>query len=166
MDEDIPSLNRRRFIGTGAACTLLPLTSRPSVAATPPAGYPSTQIGNIKNLKVDAPVSIFYPDSASPGLLIKVGRAVDGGVGPDGDIVAFSAMCPHKGITLIYAPSDKTLNCPEHRSRFDCEKGGMQIWGHATENLAQFKLSVDEKGNIFANGVDELIYGRISNVLT
>ena len=42
----------------------------------------------------------------------------------------------------------------------------MQIFGHATQNLPQFRLVVDEKGDIYAVAVDELIYGRLSNVLT
>ena len=60
---------------------------------------------------------------------------------------------------------DKSLNCPGNYSRFDVEKGGLQIFGHATQNLPQFRLIVDSNGDIFAVAVDELIYGRLSNVL-
>ena len=98
-------------------------------------------------------------------MLLKLGQAVEGGVGPDSDIVAFSTLCPHKGWMLSYDGEDKTLNCPGHWSRFDCEKAGQQIWGHATNNLPQFSLRLDESGDILADGVDELIYGRLSNVL-
>lgn len=66
---------------------------------------------------------------------------------------------------MSYHSADKTLNCPGHFSRFDCEKGGQQVWGHATQNLPQFGLRIDEAGDIFAESVDELIYGRLSNVL-
>ena len=87
-------------------------------------------------------------------------------VGPEGDIVAFSTLCPHKGFPLAYVAADKTLNCPGHYSRFDCEKGGQEIFGHATQNLPQFRLRVDSAGDIHAEAVDELIYGRLSNVLS
>ena len=90
---------------------------------------------------------------------------VPGGVGPEGDIVGFTTICPHKGFPLAYNSSDKTLNCSGHYSRFDCENGGQEIWGHATQNLPQYQLRVDAKGDIYAEGVDELIYGRLSNVL-
>jgi len=40
-----------------------------------------------------------------------------------------------------------------------------RFWGHATQNLPQYVLRVDEKGDIYADGVDELLYGRLSNVL-
>ena len=111
------------------------------------------------------PHDIAYPDAASPGVLLKLGRPVEGGVGPEGDIVAFSTLCPHKGWQLQYHAADRTLNCPGHYSRFDCEAGRQEVWGHATQNLAQFQLRVDDKGHIYAEGVDELIYGRLSNVL-
>ena len=48
----------------------------------------------------------------------------------------------------------------------DCEAGSQQTWGHATQNLPQFKLQVTDDGDIIADGVVELIYGRLSNVLT
>lgn len=127
--------------------------------------YPRLRLWNIKELKVDDPKDITYPDSDSPGILLKLGHRVEGGAGPDGDIVAYSTMCPHKGFPLNYAASDRTLNCPGHYSRFDVEKGGLEIWGHAVQNLAQFRLGIDGKGDIYAESVDELIYGRPSNVL-
>jgi arsenite oxidase small subunit len=127
--------------------------------------YPSNRIANVADLAVNEPLEIAYPDADSPGVLLRLGTAVEGGVGPDGDIVAFSVLCPHKGWLLSYSAGDKTLNCAGHYSRFDCETGGQQTWGHATQNLPQFQLRVDDQGDIYAEGVDELIYGRLSNVL-
>ena len=142
---------------------LLPARAAPSLALV---NYPSTKIANIRDLKVDEAKDIKYPDADSPGVLLKLGSRVDGGAGPDGDIVAFSTLCPHKGFPLIYGAGDKTLSCPGHYSRFDVEKGGLQIFGHATQNLPQFRLIVDQNGDIHAVAVDELIYGRLSNVLS
>ena len=45
------------------------------------------------------------------------------------------------------------------------EAGGQQTWGQATQNLPQYMLRIDDKGDIYAEGADELIYGRLSNVL-
>jgi arsenite oxidase small subunit len=127
--------------------------------------YPSQRLANVSQLKPNTPIEISYPDKGSPGVLIQLGTRVAGGAGPDGDIVAFSTLCPHKGFPLFYTAEEKTLNCPGHYSRFDCEKGGQQIIGQATQNLPQFTLRVAANGDIFAEGVDELIYGRLSNVL-
>jgi len=129
------------------------------------AGYPSNKLGNVQNLKINSPVDINYPDDDSPGVLLKMGTKVEGGVGPDGDIVAYSVLCPHQGYGLVYNDKDKVFNCPGHYSVFDAEKGGLQVWGQATQNLPQFKLRITSGGDIYAEGVDELIYGRLSNVL-
>ena len=167
----VVDVGRRQFLrGSGlvAAAGVATAVGVPPAKAEIPLArvtYPMQKLGHVKDLKVDEPAEITYPDQDSPGILLKLGRAVEGGAGPDGDIVAFSALCPHKGFALTYVSADKSLNCPGHYSRFDCEKGGQQIWGHATQNLAQFALHVDGKGDIYATAVDELIYGRISNVL-
>ena len=165
-------LGRRQFLkgsGTAAAGAVIAGVAPAGRAVAQPAlarvNYPSNRLANISELEVEQPLDIAYPDADSPGVLIKLGRPAENGVGPDGDIVAFSTLCPHKGFGLLYVASDQTLNCPGHYSRFDCEKGGQQIWGQATQNLPQFQLRVDDQGDIYAEGVDELIYGRLSNVL-
>lgn len=162
---------RRQFLRGGivgaagaAAATVLPATQAKAQGRAR-VDYPANRLANVADLVVNEPTDIEYPDVDSPGVLIKLGTAVEGGVGPDGDIVAYSVLCPHKGWFLSYNAGDKTLNCPGHYSRFDCEAGGQQTWGHATQNLPQFELRVDDGGEIFAEGVDELIYGRLSNVL-
>ncbi len=164
-------VGRRNFLtGAGAAAagaaatTLLP--SAPQAAPSTFAGsYPSSRLANAKDIKVNEPFEVTYPDAQAPGVLLKLGKPVPGGVGPDGDIVGFTTVCPHKGFPLAYNAADHTLNCPGHYARYDCDAGGLQIWGHATENLPQYMLRVDEKGDIYAEGLDELLYGRLSNVL-
>jgi arsenite oxidase small subunit len=169
--EKLVDIGRRHFLrGTGivaAGGIAVAVTPAKSQAATPLArvNYPSTKLGNIKDLKADAPFDVAYPDGDAPGVLLKLGNAVPGGAGPDGDIVGFSTICPHKGFPLSYSTADHSFNCPGHYSRFDPEAGGQQIWGQATQNLPQYALRIDDKGDIYAEGVDELLYGRLSNVL-
>jgi arsenite oxidase small subunit len=158
---------RTAAVATGAVVSTA-FSARAENRTTPQAlalvEYPRKRLANLKDLKVDVPVSINYPDDDSPGVLLKLGRPVEGGAGPDGDIVAFSTLCPHKGYPLFYRADDRTLNCPGHYSRFDVEKGGLEIWGHATQNLPQYRLLIEANGDIHAVSVDELIYGRLSNV--
>jgi arsenite oxidase small subunit len=169
--ERLVDVGRRQFLsGAGiaaagaAAASVIP---QPAKAAPAQArvDYPSNRLGNVRDLKVDAPLPVAYPDQDAPGVLLKLGKRVADGVGPDGDIVGFTTICPHKGFPLSYNAKDKTLNCPGHYSRFDCEAGGQQIWGQATQNLPQYMLRVDANGDIYAEGIDELLYGRLSNVL-
>ncbi len=168
--DKLVNAGRRKFL-TGASVAAVAAAASavgaPQVKAATAVGvnYPSNRLGNVHDLKVDEPVNVSYPDADAPGVLIKLGVRVPTGVGPGGDVVGFSTFCPHKGFPLAYNKSDRTLNCPGHYSRFDCEDGGMQIWGHATQNLPQYVLRVDAKGDIYAEGLDELLYGRLSNVL-
>lgn len=163
---------RRQFLrgaGVAAVAGAAAATVSPGTAEAQPmparVNYPSAKLSNVKDLKVNTAREVAYPDKDAPGVLIKLGVKVADGAGPDGDIVGFSTVCPHKGFPLNYSAADKTLNCPGHYGRFDCENGGQQIFGHATQNLPQYTLRVDANGDIFAEGVDELLYGRLSNVL-
>lgn len=165
-------VGRRKFMsGAGLAAAGVAVTSvvpGPQAKAAPAAArvdYPSNRLANVADLKVNEPLNVNYPDADAPGVLLKLGRKVPGGVGADSDVVGFSTTCPHKGFPLSYNAGDRTMNCPGHYSRFDCEAGGQQVWGQATQNLPQYVLHVDAKGDIYAEGVDELLYGRLSNVL-
>jgi len=164
-------VGRRQFLrggalaAAGAAAATVTTTAAAAATTNAQVDYPANRLANIADLKVNEPMDIEYPDADSPGALIKMGQAVDGGVGPDGDIVAFSTLCPHKGYNISYNAEDRTMNCPGHFSRFDVESGGQQVWGHATSNLPQFRLRVDAKGDIYADGASDLIFGRPSNVL-
>ncbi len=164
-------MGRRQFLKGGAlaaagaaAAATLPQPAR-AAASSARVTYPANRLANVSDLKANEPMEVAYPDANAPGVLLKLGTKVSGGVGADGDIVGFTTICPHKGFPLSYNSTDRSLNCPGHYSRFDPEKGGQQIWGHATQNLPQYVLRVDDKGDIYAEGVDELLYGRLSNVL-
>ncbi|MFD1328834.1 arsenate reductase (azurin) small subunit [Mycoplana ramosa] len=165
-------IGRRQFLRgsalVAASATVAAAGAAPRAeAATSPARveYPSNRLANVSELKLNEPLEVTYPDAGAPGVLLKLGTRVEGGAGLDGDIVGFSTICPHKGFPLTYSAASKTFNCPGHYSVFDPEKGGQQVWGQATQNLPQYALRIADNGDIFAEGVDELIYGRLSNVL-
>lgn len=128
--------------------------------------YPVFQIASTTQLKTESATVFNYPDKDSPCLLIKTGRMVSGGIGPQRDIVAYSAMCTHMGCFVSYDPSTQTIKCPCHFSIFDPENRGQMVCGQATENLPQIQLSVNEhNGSISAVGVHGQLYGRVSNIL-
>ena len=164
-------IGRRWFLsGAGvaaagaAAATVIPnrVEASPQLARLT---YPSNRLANIGDLKPNEPLRVAYPDANAPGVLLNSAARFQAELGLDGDVVGFTTICPHKGYPLGYNASDKTLNCPGHYSRFDCENGGQEIWGQATQNLPQYLLRVNSKGDIYAEGIDELLYGRLSNVL-
>ncbi len=143
--------------------------NRPHQAKAAPAAarvdYPSNRLGNVTDLKLNEPMNVAYPDADAPGVLLKLGKKVPGGVGADGDIVGFSTTCPAQGFSAQLQRGEQDHELSRPLFQFDCEAGGQQVWGHATQNLPQYVLRVDDKGDIYAEGVDELLYGRLSNVL-
>jgi len=168
---NLVELGRRQFLkrggagvaGMAATAAVIEPARRAQAAAL--VEYPANRLANIADLALNEPLAVTYPDEGAPGVLLKLGQPVEGGAGPDGDIVGFSTICPHKGFPLHYDGESRTMNCSGHYSVFDCEAGGQQTWGHATQNLPQYMLRVDDQGDIYAEGVDELLYGRLSNVL-
>ena len=166
-------VGRRQFLrgGAFAAAGMATAVALPAQAQTKSSRdlalveYPSNKLANVADLKANEPLEVNYPDENAPGVLLKLGTKVEGGAGPDGDIVGFSTTCPHKGFPLNYSADDHSFNCPGHYSRFDADAGGQQIWGQSTANLPQYALRIDGNGDIYAEGVDELLYGRLSNVL-
>jgi arsenite oxidase small subunit len=128
--------------------------------------YPAKAIGKAGGMKVNEPVAFNYPDASSPCQAIKLGQAVPGGIGPDGDIVAFSILCTHQGCPTAYDPKDRCFKCPCHFSIFDAEKSGQTVCGQAPTNLPRILLEHNANNDtVSAVAVDGLIYGRQANVL-
>jgi len=174
-------INRRDFLklggnsvaATGAAIATGGLLVTPTAEAAKAADsgrttlpYPENKIANAKSLSVNKPVSFTYPDKSSPCVLVRMGEAVPGGVGPKKDIVAYSTLCTHMGCPVNYDTESRNFKCPCHFSVFDSEKSGQMVTGQATENLPRILLTYSDKsGSVKAVGVDGLIYGRQSNIL-
>ena len=166
--------SRRAFLfGSGAVVggtvmlTNIPGYEGQAVAAEI-AGYPKKLIGKLSQLRVNEPVDFKYPDEGrnSNSVLIKLGEAAGGGIGDDGDVVAFNALCPHLGgfMNKTYKPDHQVLGpCPLHQSTFDLTRHGMVISGHATLSLPQVLLEL-EGDDIYAVGMIGLIYGRYDNL--
>ncbi len=168
-------LSRRGFlkaggggVAAGAAVSVGAVVASPEARAAAGAILPYEEkvIGQAGKLTVGRPVTFAYPDDASPCTLVKIGRAVPGGVGPEGDIVAYSSLCTHMGCPVVYDSASSTFRCPCHYSTFDAELSGQMVCGQATENLPQIVLRHDEADDsVSAVAVDGLIYGRVSNIL-
>lgn len=166
-------LSRRQFLlagGTAIAVVALGdlAWAQGKGLALKRASYPRKLVGRVGQLKVDQPVYFQYPwsDFNSTSLLVRLGVPAGGGVGPEGDIVAFSTLCTHMGgpLTGQYRGQYKVLGpCPFHLSTFDLTRHGMVVAGQATESLPQIVLEV--KGDdIWATGVMGLIYGYHANL--
>jgi len=169
-------LSRRGFLklssagAAAGAASLSPASalagqeSRNPGATTLP--YPEKPIGKARSFPHNQAVQFTYPDEMSPCTLIRMGEPVAGGVGPNGDIVAYSSMCTHMGCPLSYDPASRDFKCPCHFSVFDSEKEGQMVTGQATENLPRIRLAYDAKtDSVTAVGIDGLLFGRQANIL-
>lgn len=166
------NVSRRMFFRTSGATAAGVAIGLPGAAqaAQAEAGrttlpYPRKPVAMSAALKVNEPVAFNYPDESSPCALLKMGRRVPGGVGPDGDIVAYSTLCTHMGCPVAYDAQARSFKCGCHYSQFDPEMAGQMICGQATENLPQVTLAIGSDGAVTATGVQGLIYGRQANVL-
>lgn len=171
-----PCISRRRFLLVGGAGTVTILLgelfpgrvfAQDEKRAARFAAYPRRRIGRLSGLVQDRPVEFLYPDNGphSVSFLVKLGKKAGGGVGPAQDVVAFNALCTHQGGILrgSYNARHKVAGpCPIHLTTFDLTRHGMVAAGHATENLPQVVLEVEDN-DIFTIGVLGLIYGYPGN---
>jgi arsenite oxidase small subunit len=165
-------LNRRDFLIVGTAgvagAFAAPTLSRPAAADTPaPALAPDARVvdvAKLADLRANAAIPFAYPDPDSPALLVALPAPAQGGVGPDGRVVAFSQLCTHKGCPVNFLPDRQMFVCPCHWSSFDPAKGGQMVIGQGSAPLPQIRLRVRD-GIVQAYGIDGLIYGRHTNIL-
>ncbi|GBE25048.1 MAG TPA: arsenate reductase (azurin) small subunit [Actinobacteria bacterium] len=144
-----------------------PTTPTTTIAPDPDASaamvgfFPSVTVTTLSDLKEGMPITFDYPQVGQSNILVKMGEPVIGGVGPDDDIVAFSRLCTHMGCVVPdYKHEHKVLGpCPCHYTTFDLVHGGIVSMGQATQNLPQILLSVNDAGDVAADGVFRLVYG-------
>lgn len=157
---------------TVPATTTVPVTTTVTQTVTvtptaptpqPVAKYPRAKLANISELQPKRPVTKQYVGVNV--WVVKLGERAVGGVGPDGDVVAFANLCTHMGGPLVYNPQNNCAVCQIHYSQFDLARGGKMVVGHGTEHLPQVVLEFDEKtGDIYAVGINQLVYGKLSNL--
>lgn len=130
-------------------------------AAALVAVFPRTRVATFSSLQEAVPVNFAYPADANASVLVKLGRPAIGGVGPDGDVVAFSKLCTHMGCEVDEFRAEHGVlgPCPCHFSTFDLVHGGQVTLGQATESLPQVLLDIDGD-DVYATGVVRLLYGH------
>ncbi len=157
-------LSRRQLLvaGTAGAAAVAGIGAGRAGAAAP-TGYPKLRVAALSKLKPNRPVTFNYPLRAQASVLLDVGHAVPGGVGPKKSIVGYSLFCQHMGCPVEYQPAIREFVCPCHQTRYDPERLGSIIQGLAMTPLPRVLLQV-RQGAVWAVGVDGLIYGYRNNL--
>ena len=140
-------------------------TSRSGIQPSTP-GFPVILVANVGDLTENQVVYFNYPLQETPNILVKLGAKAEGGVGPDGDIVAFSQVCQHLGCIYGFVEQGGSPSCdrsytadrPEgycccHGTVYDLTDGAKVLSGPAPRPLPQVILVVDGQGNIYATGM-------------
>lgn len=172
-----PCMSRRNFLLTSGIAVTVVALGGPAYAQTRGkdagdqqlallAQYPRKKIGTLSGLKVGDPVEFEYPYAGVTNILVRLGVPAGGGIGPGGDVVAFTQQCTHMGGPLsgTFKPEHQVLGpCPLHLTTFDLTRHGMVVSGHGTESLPQIVLEA-QGDDINAVGVLGLLYGYGSNL--
>jgi arsenite oxidase small subunit len=128
--------------------------------------HPRVKIGSVSALNVGDVIDFKYPTEQSAASLVKLGRPAAGGLGEDGDIVAFGTDCTHMGCPLAgtFKVEHGILGpCGCHFTTFDLGRRGSVVLGQATENLPQILLDIDGD-DIYAVGTLGIFYGFRDNL--
>ncbi|MDA4122528.1 MAG: Rieske 2Fe-2S domain-containing protein [Thaumarchaeota archaeon] len=166
----------------GAAAVLKSVNPPPSTTAAP-SSFPrvlivdvkSGQVANVNTLTNNVPITFSYPlEEVQPNILVKVGQPAQNGIGPDGDIVAFSDVCQHLGCNPVYIPAGGSPSfdtqyvapgpefiCPCHGSKYDLLKDAAVLPNSPTPRaVPPVILDIDDDGNIYAVGMGPpTVYG-------
>jgi arsenite oxidase small subunit len=183
-DEEKVDSDRRNFLKTtvvasaiiaaaGAAAVVKSINSAETTSGTT---FPkiqvvdanSGQVANVNTLELNVPLLFYYPlEQIEPNILVRVGQKAQNGVGPDGDIVAFSDVCQHLGCypgfvatgesppcNSSYIASGPIFYCCCHGSKYDLLNNAAVIQpSPAPYPEPRVILEVDEDGNIYATGM-------------
>lgn len=129
---------------------------------------------NASGLQVNTPLPFNYPLTSTPNMLVKLGQKVTNGVGPDGDIVAFSTVCQHLGCIVHFDPAGRSggempdytnvpvCYCPCHAGVYDLSSSAKVLAGPPPNPLPFVVLEYDSStGDIYATGMTApVIFGK------
>ncbi len=128
--------------------------------------YPQVKVTNLRDVQEGKPFKFDYPLIGRKNLLIDSGCQVEGGIGPNKSIVAYSMFCTHLGCGVDLNLDTELLVCECHQTIYDPKENGRVVEGPAPNSLPMVFLQVDNAtGDIYAVGVSGLIYGLRNNLL-
>jgi arsenite oxidase small subunit len=151
----------------GIAAVLKSITNPASPSATSGSSeFPRVKVAQLSALQVGQPVAFNYPLDDEPNILVKLGVKASGGIGPDGDVVAFSSICQHLGCIYAFQTAGSSPACNSsykadrpvgycccHGSVYDFTNAASVISGPSPRPQPQVKLEIDNSGDIYAVGM-------------
>ena len=164
-EEEVTRRSILKNVGIAAAGAAVLISCLQGKAEASKGNYPQIKVANLKELKTGKPVKFDYPLVGRKNIIVNLGCSVEGGVGPDRSIVAYSAFCTHLGCGVELDKESGMPVCECHQSIYDPKQSGKLIEGPSPSNLPMISLEADKNGDIYAVGVAGLIYGLRNNLL-
>ena len=126
--------------------------------------WPRIMLGNVSSLETLKPLRFNYPLVNTPNVLVKLGVKAENGVGPDGDIVAYSVICQHLGCYIGFQSPGSSPPCNAsflapvaegycccHGGQYDFTQGAKVIGGPPPRPVPSVQLEYDAStGDIYA----------------
>jgi len=106
------------------------------------APHPVVKVASIEELSPWKVIRFEYPSGGDEAVLISL---------PNGELRAYSLVCPHKGKYVTWNASSRKLYCSAHKAFFNPEDGE-KIEGPGRERLTRIRLEV-RGGEVFAVGI-------------
>jgi arsenite oxidase small subunit len=126
--------------------------------------WPRIMLANVNSLEALKPLRFNYPLVNTPNVLVKLGGKAENGVGPGGDIVAYSIICQHLGCYFGFQPPGSSPSCDAsfhapvaegycccHGGQYDFAQAAKVIGGPPPRPVPSVQLEYDATtGNIYA----------------
>ena len=150
----------------GGIAALVKSITNPAPSQGQIGAFPRVKVAQLAELQVNQPVLFNYPLDNEPNILVKLGEKAEMGIGPEADIVAFSALCQHLGCVYAFQATGTSPKCNSaykatspvgycccHGSVFDFLNQSRVLSGPSPRPQPQVILEIDNSGDIYAVGM-------------
>jgi Rieske Fe-S protein len=104
--------------------------------------YPPTKIEGAERVMPGSFLYFDYPKANNPAVLLRT---------MDGQYLAYSRKCAHRGCSVDYDTAARCLTCPCHRGVYD-SRNGYVMYGPPPKPLDQIVLQMRAGGEVWAVG--------------
>ena len=104
--------------------------------------YPPAKIEGAERLMPGGYLYFDYPAARNPSVLLRT---------KDGQYLAYSRKCAHRGCSVDFDASQRCLTCPCHRGVYD-SRTGYVLYGPPPRPLDQIVLEMRAGGEVWAVG--------------
>ncbi len=126
-------------VGLGLAANL---SGGAAKGQTPALAYPPLKIEGAERVMPGSFLYFSYPTANDPAVLVRA---------HDGERIAYSRKCAHRGCSVDFDSQRRCLKCPCHQGTYDLRTGYV-IYGPPPRPLDQIVLQMRAGGEVWAVG--------------